>query len=98
MKKLSKQELVDAINALPGDKVTTRPKKSILEEIYQERLEDQAVAAARQVEDDMDEVCCDMADCDCGPEPKNDELGATGRIALVAIVVGGLAGILYLFT
>ena len=94
MKKLSKQELVDAINALPGDKVTTRPKKSILEEIYQERLEDQAVAAARQVEDDMDEVCCDMVDC-C---PKNDELGATGRIALVAIVVGGLAGILYLFT
>ena len=74
MKKLSKQELVDAINALPGDKVTTRPKKSILEEIYQERLEDQAVAAARQVVDDNEELLDEMPDC-C---PDNDELGAVG--------------------
>ena len=98
MKPMTKQQLVKLINAYPGDPVTTRPKKSVLEEILRERIEDarmeDAAQAARQFEDDMDEVCCDMVDC-C---PKNDELGATGRIALVAIVVGGLAGILYLFT
>ena len=91
MKKLSKHELVKLINALPGDKVTTRPKKSVLEEIYRERMEEVEMVA-RQVEDDMDEVCCDMTDC-C---PCDSEWGITGRLAIVTMVVVGLAGIIYL--
>ena len=99
----TKEDYAKAINALPGPKVTSRPKKSILVEIYQERLEEQAMEALRQHEADYGPVVFDECDdcncdpCECGtPVPTDDELGSTGRIAIVAAVVIGLAGILYL--
>ena len=54
--------------------------------------------------DECDDCNCDP--CECAPKddyilklqaaPMDDELGSTGRIAIVAAVVIGLAGILYL--
>lgn len=38
--KMTKAELVEAINALPGENVTMRPRKSTLEEVYRERIKE----------------------------------------------------------
>ena len=93
MKPMTKKQLVKLINAYPGDPVTTRPKKSVLEEILRERVEDarmeEAAQAARQVEDANRDMLKQLA--------KDPEWGSTGIIALVAALCIAVAGLVWYF-
>lgn len=46
LESLSKKQLVKAINMYPGDKVTTRPKKSVLQDVLRQRIQERLNADA----------------------------------------------------
>ena len=50
LEQYTKVQLAEMINKLPGNKVSDRPKKSILIEIYRERLEEHMEEMSRKEE------------------------------------------------
>ena len=94
----TKQELVDMINDLPGDNVTTRPRKSTLIEIYEQRAIDAMMADMAEIEAEERKQMPprpDMAELD-GPRPH--EPAATGAKWFFSGLIAVILVVTYLAT